>query len=100
MLQGHAGGEEGRLYTAAPACALLSPGWPMLSCTSLPPCSAELAVQAAQNELAGAEAGDGRDASNRSLQERLADAQNAQVGRLLWCIVYAGGWAGVQFGPR
>ncbi len=41
--------------------------------------SAELAVQAAQNELAGAEAGDGRDASNRSLQERLADAQNAQV---------------------
>ena len=44
------------------------------------PCSAELAVQAAQNELAGAEAGDGRDASNRSLQERLADAQNAQVG--------------------
>ena len=43
-------------------------------------CSAELAVQAAQNELAGAEAGDGRDASNRSLQERLADAQNAQVG--------------------
>ncbi|KAL4421732.1 hypothetical protein ABPG77_002348 [Micractinium sp. CCAP 211/92] len=41
--------------------------------------SAELAVQAAQNELAGAEAGDGRDASNRSLQERLADAQNAQT---------------------
>ncbi len=37
-------------------------------------------VQAAENELAGAEAGDGRDASNRSLQERLADAQNAQVG--------------------
>ena len=37
-------------------------------------------MQAAQNELAGAEAGDGRDASNRSLQERLADAQNAQVG--------------------
>ena len=36
-------------------------------------------MQAAQNELAGAEAGDGRDASNRSLQERLADAQNAQV---------------------
>lgn len=48
---------------------------------SLPARSAELAVQAAQNELAGAEAGDGRDASNRSLQERLADAQNAQVGR-------------------
>ncbi len=46
-------------------------------------------MQAAQNELAGAEAGDGRDASNRSLQERLADAQNAQVGWLgsqnVWC---------------
>lgn len=36
-------------------------------------------MQAAQNELAGAEAGDGRDSSNRSLQERLADAQNSQV---------------------
>jgi structural maintenance of chromosome 2 len=43
-------------------------------------------VEAAQNELAGAEAGDGRDASNRSMQERLADAQNAQV-RGGWCIV-------------
>jgi structural maintenance of chromosome 2 len=40
---------------------------------------AVLGVEAAQNELAGAEAGDGRDASNRSLQERLADAQNAQT---------------------
>ena len=38
------------------------------------------AVKAAESELAGAEAGDGRDASNRSLQERLADARNAQVG--------------------
>lgn len=37
-------------------------------------------MEAANNELAGAEAGDGRDESNRSLQERLADAQNAQVG--------------------
>lgn len=37
------------------------------------------AVEAAQNELAGAEAGDGRDASNRSLQERLSAAQNAQT---------------------
>ena len=37
------------------------------------------AVEAAQRELAGVEAGDGRDESNRSLQERLADAQNAQV---------------------
>ena len=27
----------------------------------------------------GAEAGDGRDESNKSLQERLADAQNAQT---------------------
>lgn len=36
-------------------------------------------VIAAQNELAGAEAGDGRDASNRSLQERLQDAQNAKT---------------------
>lgn len=30
-------------------------------------------------ELAGAEAGDGRDESNKSLQERLADAANAQT---------------------
>ena len=36
-------------------------------------------VEAAERELAGAQAGDGRDESNRSLQERLADAQNAQV---------------------
>lgn len=40
------------------------------------------AVEAAERELAGAQAGDGRDESNRSLQERLADAQNAQA-RLL-----------------
>lgn len=57
---------------------------PLSHFTCIPTCSrarsAELAVQAAQNELAGAEAGDGRDASNRSMQERLADAQNAQVG--------------------
>lgn len=38
------------------------------------------AVVSAGNELAGAQAGDGRDSSNRSMQERLADAQNAQVG--------------------
>ena len=37
------------------------------------------AVSAAQNELAGAEAGDGRDASNRSLQERLQDAHNTKT---------------------
>ena len=37
------------------------------------------AVEAAERELAGAQAGDGRDESNRSLQERLADAQNAQA---------------------
>jgi structural maintenance of chromosome 2 len=36
-------------------------------------------VTSAEAELAGAEAGDGRDGSNRSLQERLADAQNAQT---------------------
>jgi len=42
-------------------------------------CSAKEQVEAAQNELAGAEAGDGRDASNRSLQEQLATAQNSQV---------------------
>jgi hypothetical protein len=42
-------------------------------------CRALADVEAAQNELAGAEAGDGRDASNRSLQERLSAAQNAQV---------------------
>lgn len=40
-------------------------------------------MEAANNELAGAEAGDGRDESNRSLQERLADAQNAQVHYML-----------------
>lgn len=60
------------------------------------PCSAILDVEAAQNELAGAEAGDGRDASNRSMQERLEDAQNAQV----WCSICSaastlilGGWS-------
>lgn len=42
-------------------------------------CRAHADVEAAGNELAGAEAGDGRDASNRSLQERLAAAQNDQV---------------------
>ena len=40
---------------------------------------ASAAVEAAARELAGAEAGDGRDESNRSLQERLADAQRMQV---------------------
>ncbi|KAL0051178.1 hypothetical protein WJX82_003135 [Trebouxia sp. C0006] len=40
---------------------------------------AAVAVEAAERELAGAQAGDGRDESNRSLQERLADAQNAQT---------------------
>lgn len=40
---------------------------------------ASAAVEAAARELAGAEAGDGRDESNRSTQERLADAQRAQV---------------------
>ena len=66
---------------ARAACNLCKRIWPASSPSpSSASCSAELAVQAAQNELAGAEAGDGRDASNRSLQERLADAQNAQVG--------------------
>ena len=41
--------------------------------------AANHAVEAAQRELAGAEAGDGRDESNRSLSERLRDAENAQV---------------------
>ena len=36
-------------------------------------------MEAAEREVAGAEAGDGRDESNRTLLERLADAQNAQV---------------------
>ncbi|KAA6425080.1 MAG: structural maintenance of chromosomes 2 [Trebouxia sp. A1-2] len=40
---------------------------------------AAVAVEAAERELAGAQAGDGRDESNRSLQERLADAHNAQT---------------------
>ncbi len=42
--------------------------------------AASNAVEAAQRELAGAEAGDGRDESNQSLSERLRDAENAQVG--------------------
>ena len=41
--------------------------------------AAEKGVEAAQRELAGAETGDGRDESNRSAQERLADAANAQT---------------------
>ncbi|KAK9805921.1 hypothetical protein WJX73_005152 [Symbiochloris irregularis] len=41
--------------------------------------AAEAAVEAASRELAGAEAGDGRDESNRSLQERLTDAMTAQT---------------------
>ena len=36
-------------------------------------------VEAGHREVAGVEAGDGRDESNRSMAERLADAQNAQV---------------------
>lgn len=40
---------------------------------------AAAAVEAAERELAGAQAGDGRDESNKTLQERLADAQNAQA---------------------
>ena len=43
------------------------------------------AVEAAQRELAGAEAGDGRNESNQSLQEQFEEAQNAQV-RWLCCI--------------
>ncbi|MEW5297617.1 MAG: hypothetical protein WDW36_000815 [Sanguina aurantia] len=41
--------------------------------------AAEKAVEAATRELAGVEAGDGRDESNRSLTERLADAQKEQT---------------------
>jgi len=37
---------------------------------------ANAGIEAARSELAGAEAGDGRDASNRSMQERLEDAMN------------------------
>ena len=44
--------------------------------------AANAAVEAAQRELAGAEAGDGRDESNRSLQERVADAENSQASAL------------------
>lgn len=36
-------------------------------------------MEAATRELAGAQSGDGRDGSNRSLEERLADAQQQQV---------------------
>ena len=49
---------------------------------------AGVAVEAAERELAGAQAGDGRDESNRSLQERLADAQNAQVPPALLVTTY------------
>ena len=45
--------------------------------------AATAAIEAAQRELAGAEAGDGRDESNRSLQERVADAQTAQVSHMI-----------------
>lgn len=55
--------------------------------------AAVAAVEAAQRELAGAEAGDGRDQSNKSLQERLADAQNAQASML--CLYK--NWASRQF---
>ena len=41
--------------------------------------SFEGAVEAATREVAGVEAGDGRDESNKSLQERLSDAQVAQT---------------------
>jgi structural maintenance of chromosome 2 len=41
--------------------------------------SYEAAVEAATREVAGVEAGDGRDESNKSLQERLQDAQVAQT---------------------
>ncbi len=48
---------------------------------------AKARVEAAARELAGAEAGDGRDETNRSLAERLADAQQAQA-RLFFIIIY------------
>lgn len=41
--------------------------------------AAQRALDAAKLELAGAQAGDGRDESNRTLQERLADARNGQT---------------------
>ena len=47
---------------------------------------ATAAVEAGERELAGDQAGDGRDESNRSLQERLADAQNAQVSSLVHAV--------------
>ncbi len=51
---------------------------------------AGVAVEAAERELAGAQAGDGRDESNKSLQERLADAQNAQVCFTLLMLICLG----------
>lgn len=47
---------------------------------------AKTRVGAAAWELAGAEAGDGRDETNRSLAERLADAQQAQA-RLIFILI-------------
>lgn len=49
--------------------------------------AAQAAVAAAECALAGALAGDGRDGSNRSLQERLQDAKLAQVFRMLKSIL-------------
>jgi hypothetical protein len=60
--------------------------------------AAERAVEAATRELAGAEAGDGRDESNRSAQERLADAANAQTAAE--AEIKAGAFWGRGFGAR
>lgn len=51
--------------------------------------AAQAAVAAAECALAGAQAGDGRDGSNRSLQERVQDAKLAQVGGVLMTSVQA-----------
>ena len=55
--------------------------------------AAAASVEAADRELAGAQAGDGRDESNKSLQERLADANNAQAS-------WQKDWAGVTPGQH
>lgn len=45
---------------------------------------AKAAVEAATRELEGAQSGDGRDSSGRSLKERLEDAKQAQVRSLTY----------------
>ena len=55
--------------------------------------AARQAVEAAENVLAGAESGDGRDESNKSLRERLADAETRQVVPVHQLCIFAILWS-------